>query len=351
MIEGKTMKNIKYMSIVILFLLAMVSCDNDPPTDSDKYPINPYLKEIKFSDPIRSGNFYIAVWRDNTIFAIQPLSKFVLDSEYNLIQDMGLEPDTISRNWSYIDANSNGTKLLLVEMNITGLSAGALYEFDISNGQLQLLYDNSRNIASARYYPNDDNKIIYYSFGDSQNYGAGYYLCYNISGFDTLLFPYLSTTGSWEALHGFDIHPNGDTLIVPISLSVGQFNLAPPKLGKASIKDQRLDTLDINFDMSFVRTGLYVRYNHDGTKILYSCFPFNPYGFVTNDNSEVGIIESTTLQKTILDVNTNDEEPTGSVQLAPNWSRDETAIVFGSGRVLSTGQATFRELFILTKMN
>jgi hypothetical protein len=346
------MKNLKYISLLILFLLPIISCDDGPPTDSNKYPINPYLKEIKFSNPNKKGNFYMAVWRDNTIFAIQPLSKFIIDNNFDVIQDTILESTiTVQKPWTYIDANSIGSKILLVETHRGGVSAGALYEFDVSLGQLQLLYDNSRNIASARYYPNDDSKIIYYSFGDSQNIGAGYYLKDNNSGTDTLLFPYLSTAGWWETLHGFDIHPNGDTLLIPISLSVGQFNLAPPKLGKASIKDQRLDTLDIEFDMSFVRTGLYVRYNNVGSKILYCCFPFNAYGFVTNDNSEVGIIESTTLHKIILNINTNGESGHGSVQLAPNWSPDETAIVFGSGQVISTGQAGFRHLFILTRLN
>jgi hypothetical protein len=342
------MKNILRLTPLFI-LLTVVSCDSGP-TDPHKYSINPYLKEIKFSNPARSGDFNMAVWRGNTIFAIQPISKFVLDSEHNLVQDMRLEGDT-NRIWSYIDANPEGSKLLLVEMYFGGVSAGSLYEYNIATGDLLLLYDKSHNIASARYYPNNDDKIVFYSFGNNLDKEPGYYLYDKITQKDSLLFSYVSTAGIWETLHGFDIHPNGDALLVPISLSVGQFNLAPPMLGKVSLRHQKLDTLNITFDMSFLRTGLWVRYNHDGSKILYCCFPNNAYGFVTNDNSEVGIIESSTLKKTILDVNTNDESKDGSVQLAPNWGPDENSIVFGSGNVNKEGLAGFRHLYILTKIN
>ncbi|MCX6150626.1 MAG: hypothetical protein NTX22_08900 [Ignavibacteriales bacterium] len=344
-------QNIISKLILPLFLLVGLSC-SDGPTDPHKYPINPYLKEIKFSNPNRSGNFYMAVWRGNTIFAIQPFSQFIVDNGYNVAEDKRLEPDTTSQPWTYIDANSLGTKILLVEAHIGGVSAGALYEYDVLTKQLQLIYDNNYNVASARYYPNDDNKIIYYKYGDNTIKTAGYYLYDKITNKDSLLFPYLSTAGWWETLHGFDIHPNGDTLLIPISLCVGQLDHAkPPKLGIISLQKQKIDTLDISFNISYIRTGLWLRYNHDGSKILYCCFPDNAYGFVTNDNSEVGIIESSTLTKTILDVNTNDESEYGSVQLAPNWSPDEKAIVFGSSQVAASGQAGFRHLYILSKIN
>lgn len=345
------MKKNKIFNLFVLLLVAHISC-NDGPTDPHKYPINPYLKEIKFSNPNKSGNFYMAVWKGNTIFSVLPLAKFNIDNDFNLVKDTILEANISSKSWSYIDANISGSKLLLVEMYFGGVSAGALYEYDVPTGQLQLLYDNSYNIASARYNPNDEDKIIYYTSGKNPDKSSGYYQLDKTSQQDTLIFSYSSTAGVWETLHGFDIHPNGDTLLVPISLAIGQFDHSrPPKLGIASLKTQKFDTLDIDFDVSFLRSGLWVRYNHDGSKILYCCFPFNAYGFVTNDNSEVGIIESATLTKTILDVNTNSESEYGSVQLAPNWSPDENAIVFGSGQVIYTGQAGTRHLYILTKIN
>ena len=347
--EKKFVKAIHFMGFILFMFLSGVNCKG--PTDAGGNKINPDLKEIKFSNPKLSPDFYMAVWRGNTIFPIQGLSKFVLDAEYNVLQDTLLEANIKWGNWTYIDANSFGSKLLLVEKTyIDGTPSGSLYEYDVNSGQLQLLYERSRNIASARYHPQDDTKIIYYTFGDSLNtISPGYYLRTKKSQVDSLLFPYLSSAGVWETLHGFDIHPNENSLLIPISRCVGQFNHASPKLGIVSLNKQKLDTLDINFDMSFFRTGLYVRYNRSGSKILYCCFPENAYGYVTNDNSEVGIIDASTLTKKILNADTYGKE-LGSVQLAPNWSPDENAIVFGSGQVISSGQAGKRHLYIL-KLN
>lgn len=332
--------------IFVSIILLNLGCKKEPTNVEDNI-FNPYLKEIKFSNPKLSPNFYMAVWKGNRIFPIQGLSKFVLDAEYNVLKDTLLEASIKWGDWTYIDANSLGSKLLLVARTyVNGTFSGSLYEYDVNSGQLQLLYARSRNIASARYYPQDETKIIYYTFGDSLNtICPGYYLRTNASHMDSLLFPYLSSAGGWETLHGFDIHPSENTLLIPISRSVGQFNLAAPKLGIVSLDNQKLDTLDISFDMSFIRTGLYVRYNHSGSKILYCCFPENAYGYVTNDNSEVGIIDASTLTKKILNVDTYGKE-LGSVQLAPNWSPDENAIVFGSGQVISSGQAGRRHLYI-----
>jgi hypothetical protein len=336
-------KTLFKQAILITGLLLSTSC-HSPTGPTTIIKLNPYLKEINFSNPKQYGNIYMAIWRKNTIFAIQQLSKFVIDDNDNVIQDtVLLDIGIYEKFWTYIDANIDGSKLLLVATAHDGVSAGSLYEYDVLSGQLQLLFDQTRNVASARYYPKDNTKVVYYSFGDNMNIGAGYYLYDKSLGQDRLLFPYLSSAGWWETLHGFDVDPNGDKLLIPISQAIGQFDHSkPPKLGIVSLLQQKLDTLSIDFNFSFDRTGLWVRYNHDGSKILYCCFPDNAYGFVANDNSEVGIIDASTLTKNTLNVNTNDESKYGSVQLAPNWSPDETEIVFGSGQVISSGQAGMR---------
>jgi len=340
--------------VLVLSFVALSSTCCNGPSDSGGNKINPYIKEIKFSDPKLSPNFLMAVWRGNAIFAIQGLSKFTIDNQYNVVKDTLLETDIKWENWTYIDANEAGTKLLLIEYKYDSfydIPTTTLYEYDFQSNRLQPLYDKKSNISTARYYPHDDTKIVYYSFGDSLSNGAGYYLRDKITQQDTLLFPYLSSAGIWETLHGFDIHPSGGLLLVPINRSSGRFtHEKSPKIGIASLKKQTLDTLDVNFDFILNRTGLYLRYNHDGSKILYCCFPDNAYGYVTNGTSEVGIIDATTLTKTILDVDTYGKG-LGSIQLAPNWSPDETAIVYGSGEVRLDGTAGIRHLYILTKLN
>jgi len=100
------------------------------------------------------------------------------------------------------------------------------------------------------------------------------------------------------------------------------------------------------------RTGLWVRYNKNATRILYSNFPSGAFGSTVSDNSEVGIIDVATGSKKVLDVNTEDETPYHqSVQIAPNWSPDESAIIFGSGEVSLEGALGRRRIWILTKLN
>lgn len=324
-------------------------CDNGP-TDNSVNKINPYIKEIKFSNSKKSSNYYMAVWREKSIFAISAVYRFDLDKNFLVIHDSIL----LTGLFTYIDANNTGTKLLLGVTTFEELYTSptrVIYEYELSNNKIELLYGKTRNVGSARYFPGDDTKIVYYSFGDSLSNGAGYYLLDKNTNQDTLLFPYLSTAGIWETLHGFDIHPSGKSLLVPIERSQGRFtHLLPPKIGVASLEKQKLDTLAVNFDFIENRTGVYLRYNKAGNKILYSCYPNNAYGYVTNGSSEVGIIETATLTKKILDINTNTQSKYGSVQLAPNWSPDETAIVYGSGNVNYEGMAGDRGLYILTKI-
>ncbi|MBA4313224.1 MAG: hypothetical protein C0417_11405 [Chlorobiaceae bacterium] len=335
----------------ILFILQIIvgfTC-KDKGTEP-LYNLNPYLKEIKFLDPKKTGIFHMAVWRDSTIYAIQQFSRFIIDKNYNVQHDtILLDVGIYEKYWTYIDADVNGSKILLVASRFRDASSGALYEYDRQTGNIQMIYDRSHNISSARYFPNDVMKIVYYSYGDDNFVGAGYYLHDKTTNRDSLLFSYISTAGPTEMLNGFDIHPNGNSLLIPISHST-PLMLKPPKLGKVSLSEQKLDTLNINFSFSKGRSGLWVRYNKDASKILYCCFPYGAYTAISNDGSEVGIIESSTMNKRIIDVNTQSNTKYLSVQLAPNWSPDEKAIIFGSGNVSIEGSLGRRHLYILTKI-
>lgn len=326
----------------------------DGTTKPDDYTLNPYLKEIKRTKFKQSPNYFMAVWRVKSIYAVEILCQFTLDDHYNVLRDtILLNPDSHLGEyvfWTYIDGNADGTKLLLVKSKYGDVSCGALYEYDVQTGQVQLLYDKSRNISSARYYPRDENKIIFYSYGDDNFTGAGYYLFDKTIVHDSLLFSYLSSAGPSEMLNGFDIHPNGDTLLIPISQSTRLYD-RPPKLGLIALKQNKLDTLSIDFNFSVNRTGLWVRYNRDASKILYCCFPRGAYSETVSDNSEVGVIDVLALSKKLLDVNTQVGAYHESIQLAPTWSPDEKAIVFGSGEITLEGAAGKRRLYILTQLN
>ncbi len=343
----------KTIKIIILFTIAVSfhACKKGPVDPGENNLINPYLKEIDFSDPKENGhNFYMGVWSGNNIYTIDQLARFIIDNNYSAVDDtILLDIGIYEKHWTYIDANTSGTEILLVDSRYGDVSSGALYEYKVQTSELNLIIAKTENVSSARYFPGDDNKIIYYKYGDSTYAGAGYHLYNKLLNRDSLLFSYLSLARQSEMLNGFDVHPDGNKLLIPISMST-QTNWRLPKLGIILLNEQRIDTLNVNFELDGPRTGLWVRYNHDASKILYCCFPHGSYTSTTNGSSEVGIIETATLLKTILDVNTNDEGPS-SVQLAPNWSPDENAIVFGSGQVFYDGVAGRRHLYILTKIN
>jgi hypothetical protein len=312
--------------------------------------LNPYIKEIKFSNPKKTGNFIMAIWRDSTICAIQQFSRFIIDKKYDVQHDtILLNVGIYEKYWTYIDADVNGSKILLVASRFGDASSGALYEYDRLTGNIQMIFDSSHNISSARYFPKDVLKIIYYSYGNDNFVGAGYYLHDKTTNRDSLLFSYISTAGPTEMLNGFDIHPNGNSLLIPISQST-PLMLKSPKLGIVSLIEQKLDTLNINFSFSKGRSGLWVRYNKNASKILYCCFPYGTYSGFIYDGSEVGIIELSNLNKRIIDVDTQSDSKYQSVQLAPNWSPDERAIIYGSGDVFNEGYAGRRHLYILTKI-
>ncbi len=155
---------------------------------------------------------------------------------------------------------------------------------------------------------------------------------------DTLLFPYISPGGIAELVNGFDLHPDNEKILVPLCQST-LLNSKPPKLGVYNFGSDKIDTLSLEFNFSFVRIGIWVRYNEDGSKILYCVYPKGAYGDTTNDDSEVGIIEYPSLNKRILDVNTNKGNTCKSVQLAPNWVDDYQSIVYGSGILVNNGAA------------
>lgn len=228
------------------------------------------------------------------------------------------------------------------------VSGDSLYEFDILSEQLTLLKDSSHIVSSAVYFHKNDNKIIYYKYGDPLGIEPGYYLYDKFLDQDILLFSYISPSGPTELVNGLDFHPNNDRILIPICRST-LLEAITPMLGEFSFGSNRIDTLSIEFDLSLVRIGVWGRYNQDGTQILYCVYPKGANTETTNDNSEVGIIDYLFLEKKILDVNTN---PNGkSVQIAPNWNNDFQSIVFGSGRLTLEGTAGRRGLYTPKQLN
>lgn len=338
---------------LFIILSSLICCSN--PGDAGDIHINSNIVKVVDCCGEESSNYvhsYImADWRENKLFGLTGLFQIItLDNNYKIIADTIYVDDKYVKSWTFIESNSTGDRFLLIKSNYADVSSGSLYELNLHNGELVLLRDSNYNVSSADYWHGDENRIVYYSYGEPIGDRAGYYIYDKITQSDSLIFSYISPSGPGEMINGFDLHPNNNILLIG-AVQASQLVGAPPKLIQYNFTKNIRDTIDIDFNYSFVRIGLWVRYNSNGTKILYCNYPSGIYSYTTNDDSEIGIIELPTLNRKILDVNTNPYDTKRSVQFAPNWSPDEQAIVYTSGRLTIEGARGFSSLYILKNIN
>ena len=307
------------------------------------------------------GDFFMAVWRGDRILSTAPILEIQLKDDlevdslreifWRIVEQM---PDPRGLG-TYLDANADGTKLLLVKSTYADVSSGALYEYEPATDRLRLLLDSTLNVSSARYWPGDDARVVYYRYGEpagGEDYGtgAGYYALDLATGRDSLLLSYLPPRGRKGRLVGFDVHPDGTKLLLP-DVRFTLTEALPPRVVEYDLQTRAADTLAVDFDPSFVRFGLWLRYSPDGRQILYANFPLGVYGDTTNDDSEVGIIDRASERKRVLDVSTNNEGVGLSVELAPTWSPDGRHIVYGSGPLSIEGARGTYSLYVLKDVN
>ncbi len=350
----------KYLSLIFSTVLLLVSsCGTEPETGN---PINPNIVKIKdcCDDDLVTGNYFQGLHFGNKIITTGPVTVFEIDSSFEILERNNIWMDIAAQFNNpfgigfYIGLNNTKEKLIFVKSLFGDVSVGALYEYELKSKQLIQVRDSSYNISSAVYWHGDDSKLVYYSYGNEQGLEAGYYLHNKTTNSDSLLLAHRSPSGPSEMLNGFDVHPENSKIIYP-NVRASFTNpdvLQTPQIIEYDLQTQQADTFDIEFDLSFVRVGLWLRYSPSGNRILYCNFPLGSFGSTTNDDSEVGIIELPSHYKRVLDVNTN-PSPTGrSVQLAPSWSSDGKNIIFGSGQLfMPSGAKGFSSLYVLKNVD
>jgi len=324
-------------TILLAAMLMAGACDSGPGPDGGD-GINSDIVQVKDCcgdlDKI-AETYFMAAWRNDGIFSTSPIRKLTMgpnfkvrnikETYWNEIRD---ELSDYFGFGSYLGVNQAGTKLLIVKTKNGAVSMGALYEYKLASSELRLLRDSTYNISSAVHWPGSSGtKLVYYSYGQPIGEGAGYYLLNTQTGADSLLLEHFSPTGPDEMLNGFDLSPDGRTLLVP-NVRATSSQARPPQIVAYDLQAQTADTLAVDFTGERGRIGLWLRYSPDGSQILYSNFPEGVYTSRVSGPSEVGLIEMPEEEKQVLDVNTN---PDGSsVQLAPTWSPDGQHILYGS---------------------
>lgn len=314
-------------------------CDPNPCNTT----INKNIIPLAVEDYYGRTNISSAIWlSNNIIYNPHPLQFRILDKELKVINDSII---SFEEGAYFIETSPSENKILYVQTRYGDVSEGALREYNIQTGNITEFFDSTYNISSAVYYRNDDS-IIYYTYGKPFYNNPGYFLYNRSTGESTKILEYLAQLEGPEAemVNGFDIHPTKNILLIPAVRRAKS-----PLIIQYNMYTHVMDTLDIDFDFSFNRICLWLRYNKVGDKVLYSCYPENAGTSTTNDDSEIGIINLNTMEKTILNVNTS--EGCRSVNVFPNWSPDEKHILYGSGRLNFDGGREKYHLYILKNVN
>lgn len=334
--------SIPLLSVKILilwsFLIGLPSCE-EPVTPEFQPDSSIVFLPNEFE--LGLSSFFVAVWPDSNIYYAGPLRMLVLDSSYNVVRDSTL---LIHQRTSFLYAHRSKKRLLYVASSFVTRSEGSLYELDRVSGIHVQLLDSSYHVSSAVYTP--DNTVIYYSYGNDRGLQAGYYEFQPGTDRHTLLIPFLPRVGSnsREPANGFDIHPDGKTLLIPFDQ-----NARVPVVARYNRDQKTLDTLALPIDSVVGRTCLWMRYNSTGSKILYSYYPYSAFGDAVWTSSEVGIIDAVTGQKKVIPIQINRDNI--SVNVFPSWSPNDKDIIFGSAPVTKASGSVVGLYSIVIKKN
>lgn len=274
-----------------------------------------------------TGDFYFSIWINNRIYNSSPLHYYELDSSLGVLHDSSYFP----LGFAMMDYNNSKHTLLG-----TGIS-GNLLEFDVDSSRRYIL--DSSVLFSNAVYLQLSTDIIYYTFA---NYSisnqapddAGFYLWNRRQNTKQLLLHYLPA--GFSPVHnvvGFDLSPGGEALVFGV-----ESKQIEPIVVAYSLISRTLDTLPIKFDSTEfgVRPHLWVRFSHDGTRLLYCNYPADAFPSGQPDNySEIGIIDLKSMKKQIL--HTNPVNVFVGVSLFPEWSPDDSMIVYGNVKLDNAG--------------
>ncbi len=273
-------------------------------------------------------DYKCTLWLGSHIYFSDPFGYFAIDSNYSIIYDSTFCPVNQYGGLSFA-ADSKGLKFLNVISNqYFNISLGKLFEYDHQKGEqnfISVIPDT--NIGSAEYFTDDS--ILYYSYGKSfsmtnlKPQEQGYYFYNRITGETSSFLQFISDAGP-EPANGFDISPDRKKLLIPVT-PINQV----PFIIEYDFATKNMDTLHIDFDNPNGRQwSLWLRYSHDGKRILYDLYPINTFGNGPGltYGRETCVIERISLSRKVLNLNPTSEGTWVSV--FPNWSPNDNEIVY-----------------------
>lgn len=214
--------------------------------------------------------------KDDTIYYFGAVLGYaIIDTQFNVKEDSTFRPSSYiyqlsGQKITYMSEITSSGNFLIVVSSFGDVSMGRLYEYQTNKNDFSLLKDSAYNISSAVYWHGNDNKLVYYSYGNDRGLRAGYYLYNKTTDSDSLLLAYESPAGPLEVINGFDLSPDNQILLIP-AVRASRTVFKAPKIVAYNLQTHKADTLNVDFD----RMGLWLRYSPDGDRILYRNFP--PY--------------------------------------------------------------------------
>jgi hypothetical protein len=271
--------------------------------------VNPDLVKLPLKAPC-------ALWLNDSLLCTAD-GLFVLNDKFTISN-----PPKLSGGYYFMYPNFAKDKFLFIS-NVD-VATNTLYERVLPNITTRVL---DEKVIAAVYYRSDD-AIIYCTPNHS------YYMWDRISDERTFLLSVVgNSSNDMHNINGFDVHSVRNKLLIPILTEEYSTLIIEYDMGT-----RQIDTLDFIIQGS----GVWLRYNNVGDKILYSDVTSN----------EIGIMDVAAKHKKVLDTNTSLYANGRYVNIFPNWSSDDKHVIFGSSQInYCDGGRAKPELYILKNIN
>ena len=273
----------KSVKIILPLIVVFMSCG------FTRFESSNYISSvIKISsESLQEDTILSTLWCKNFLLSTYPLKYIKIDSSFKFLEDSsvckGSNPECTPLTMSM---NKARNKVLYVVSKFRTKSMGALVEKDLYNNQVKEIINSSENISSAVYFGGTDSIIVYYSLGKPEGVNAGYFKMDLKTNKRVLIFDIYSDLGSDEIVNGFDVSPDGNTLLVPEVFSKTTPKILMVEMSTGQVRWVQELSLDVNRELEL----LCMRYNNDGTEVLYSIYSRGVLGNGPNVSSKLGCL-------------------------------------------------------------
>ncbi len=324
-------------------MLTNTACDTTGTNDEPEYlefplPVNEKISKLYdcCDEPDRVGyrNYHFAEWYPGEVYITFQMRRVTLEPSISI--PFVVDEELIEGDVMYMTKSEAENRLYTVRTKFYKESEGWLNIYDIEPKTFTTIRDSSYNISSIRIRELTDGSLlkVYYSYGNEDTgLEAGYYRLSETGPPDELLLAHENPNGSRETINGFDLSPDGSTLLYPVHHAFVRRDVyggPPPTLVRLNLNTGLRDTLPVTFKQ---QQFLWARYHPSGEKLVVSNYPRNIVGNVVRsvDLDSMYVVDLNTFHRRPLDTRTWDQHYT--TDIFPSWSPDGNYLIYSSGIV------------------